>query len=170
MERTLASIVCTNTPNRRASSCLVIHTVGEDLSGMEIALDCSNGSSSRTAEKLFTKLGVKVHMRIACPQLIYGCPFIGFTSSKSDLAVSSTHLLRLTLSFPPAICKPYFKVNSLQMRVLRRRSCQMCIRDRSNICWVSNARLPTSSKNNVPPSASLKSVSYTHLDVYKRQK
>ncbi len=27
---------------------------------------------------------------------------------------------------------------------------------RSNICWVSNARLPTSSKNNVPPSASLK--------------
>jgi len=40
----------------------VAEAVGEDLSGMEIALDCSNGSSSRTAEKLFTKLGVKVHM------------------------------------------------------------------------------------------------------------
>ncbi len=33
-----------------------------DFEGMEIALDCSNGSSSRTAEKLFTKLGAKVHM------------------------------------------------------------------------------------------------------------
>lgn len=40
----------------------VAAAVGEDLSGMEVALDCSNGSSSRTAEKLFTKLGVKVHM------------------------------------------------------------------------------------------------------------
>lgn len=40
----------------------VAEAVGEDLSGMEVALDCSNGSSSRTAEKLFTKLGVKVHM------------------------------------------------------------------------------------------------------------
>lgn len=33
-----------------------------DLEGMEIAIDCSNGSSSRTAEKLFTELGAKVHM------------------------------------------------------------------------------------------------------------
>lgn len=40
----------------------VVEAVGCDLSGMEVALDCSNGSSSRTAEKLFTKLGVKVHM------------------------------------------------------------------------------------------------------------
>ena len=38
-----------------------------DLEGMEIALDCSNGSSSRTAEKLFTKLGAKVHMLFDTP-------------------------------------------------------------------------------------------------------
>lgn len=38
-----------------------------DLDGMEIALDCSNGSSSRTAEKLFTKLGAKVHMLFDTP-------------------------------------------------------------------------------------------------------
>lgn len=31
----------------------VAEAVGEDLSGMEVALDCSNGSSSRTAEKLY---------------------------------------------------------------------------------------------------------------------
>ncbi|MGN0558309.1 MAG: phosphoglucosamine mutase [Acutalibacteraceae bacterium] len=40
----------------------VVSTVDYDLSGMELALDCSNGSSSRTAEKLFTKLGAKCHM------------------------------------------------------------------------------------------------------------
>lgn len=40
----------------------VAESVGCDFEGMEIALDCSNGSSSRTAEKLFTKLGAKVHL------------------------------------------------------------------------------------------------------------
>lgn len=40
----------------------VAKSVGCDLESMEIALDCSNGSSSRTAEKLFTKLGAKVHV------------------------------------------------------------------------------------------------------------
>ena len=40
----------------------VVETVDYRLDGMEIALDCSNGSSSRTAEKLFTSLGAKCHM------------------------------------------------------------------------------------------------------------
>ena len=40
----------------------VAESIGCSLEGMEVALDCSNGSSSRTAEKLFTKLGAKVHM------------------------------------------------------------------------------------------------------------
>ena len=45
----------------------VAKSVDCDLSGMEIALDCSNGSSSFTAEKLFTKLGAKVHMLFDTP-------------------------------------------------------------------------------------------------------
>lgn len=40
----------------------IIKSVDYSLDGMEIALDCSNGSSSRTAEKMFTKMGAKVHM------------------------------------------------------------------------------------------------------------
>ena len=40
----------------------VISTVDYDLSGMKIALDCSNGSASRTAKKLFEKLGAECHM------------------------------------------------------------------------------------------------------------
>ncbi|MBQ6626588.1 MAG: phosphoglucosamine mutase [Ruminococcus sp.] len=45
----------------------VASTVPYALDGMEVALDCSNGSSSRTAEKLFTKLGAKVHMLFDSP-------------------------------------------------------------------------------------------------------
>lgn len=40
----------------------VISTISYDLSGMRIALDCSNGSASRTAEKLFTSLGAECYM------------------------------------------------------------------------------------------------------------
>lgn len=40
----------------------VASTVDYDLSGMRIALDCSNGSSSTTAKKLFEKLGAECHM------------------------------------------------------------------------------------------------------------
>ncbi|MCQ4022143.1 MULTISPECIES: phosphoglucosamine mutase [unclassified Ruminococcus] len=40
----------------------VVENVAHRLDGLEIALDCSNGSSSRTAEKLFTALGAKCHM------------------------------------------------------------------------------------------------------------
>ena len=40
----------------------IIETVDYRLDGMNIAIDCSNGSSSVTAEKLFTKLGAKCYM------------------------------------------------------------------------------------------------------------
>lgn len=36
--------------------------IDNSLEGMNIALDCSNGSSSTTAEKLFKRLGANVHM------------------------------------------------------------------------------------------------------------
>lgn len=40
-------------------------------------------------------LGAKeVHMRIACPPLIYGCPFIGFTSSKSDMELLTRRMIQ----------------------------------------------------------------------------
>ncbi|MGL5272264.1 MAG: amidophosphoribosyltransferase, partial [Phocaeicola sp.] len=39
--------------------------------------------------------GVKeVHMRIASPPLIYGCPFIGFTSSKGDLELITRRIIK----------------------------------------------------------------------------
>lgn len=62
----------------------VAKSIGCDLECMEIALDCSNGSSSRTAEKLFTKLGAKVHMLFDKPD--------GININKD---CGSTHINRL---------------------------------------------------------------------------
>ncbi len=40
-------------------------------------------------------LGAKeVHMRIACPPLIYGCPFLNFSASKSDLELITRQVIR----------------------------------------------------------------------------
>jgi amidophosphoribosyltransferase len=33
-------------------------------------------------------------VRISCPPLVYGCPFIGFTSSKSDLELITRQIIR----------------------------------------------------------------------------
>lgn len=42
----------------------------------------------------FYKDGAKeVHMRIACPPLIYGCRYIGFTSSKSDMELLTRRVI-----------------------------------------------------------------------------
>ena len=40
----------------------IIESVPYRLDGMNIAVDCSNGSASATAEKLFTRLGASCHM------------------------------------------------------------------------------------------------------------
>jgi amidophosphoribosyltransferase len=43
----------------------------------------------------FYEYGAKeVHMRVACPPLIYGCPFLGFSSSKSDLELMSRRIIK----------------------------------------------------------------------------
>ena len=42
---------------------------------------------------LFTLGAKEVHMRIACPPLIYGCPFIAFTASKSDMELITRRVI-----------------------------------------------------------------------------
>ncbi len=34
-----------------------------------------------------------MHARISCPPLVYGCPFVGFTSSKSDLELIARRII-----------------------------------------------------------------------------
>lgn len=43
--------------------------------------------------ELYANGAEEVHMRIACPPLIYGCRFLGFTSSKSDMELLTRRII-----------------------------------------------------------------------------
>ena len=52
------------------------------------------GTQLRDNTRVLYDYGAReVHMRISCPPLIYGCPFIGFTSSKSDLELITRRII-----------------------------------------------------------------------------
>jgi amidophosphoribosyltransferase len=52
------------------------------------------GTQLRDNTKVLFDYGAKeVHIRIACPPLIYGCPFIAFTSSKSDMELITRRVI-----------------------------------------------------------------------------
>lgn len=53
------------------------------------------GTQLRDNVKILYDYGAKeVHMRIACPPLIYGCPFLNFTSSKGDLELITRRIIQ----------------------------------------------------------------------------
>ena len=53
------------------------------------------GTQLRDNVRTFYDCGAReVHARISCPPLIYGCPFINFTSSKSDLELITRRIIR----------------------------------------------------------------------------
>lgn len=53
------------------------------------------GTQLRDNVKVLYEYGAKeVHIRIACPPLIYGCPFVGFTASKSDLELITRRIIK----------------------------------------------------------------------------
>ena len=52
------------------------------------------GTQLKDNVRMLSGYGAKeVHIRIACPPLIYGCPFIGFTSSKSDMELITRRII-----------------------------------------------------------------------------
>ena len=52
------------------------------------------GTQLRDNVKVLYDYGAReVHMRIACPPLVYGCPFIGFTASKSDMELITRRII-----------------------------------------------------------------------------
>ena len=53
------------------------------------------GTQLRDNVNILYDYGAKeVHMRIACPPLIYGCPFLGFSSSKSNLELMTRRIIQ----------------------------------------------------------------------------
>ncbi len=53
------------------------------------------GTQLRDNVKILYECGAKeIHMRIACPPLIYSCPFVGFTASKNDLELITRRIIK----------------------------------------------------------------------------
>ncbi len=53
------------------------------------------GTQLRENTKVLKELGAKeVHMRIACPPLIWACPFINFSAAKSDLELIARRVIK----------------------------------------------------------------------------
>lgn len=53
------------------------------------------GTQLRDNVRTFFDAGAReVHVRISCPPLVYGCPFIGFTSSKSDMELITRRIIK----------------------------------------------------------------------------
>ncbi len=53
------------------------------------------GTQLRDNVKVLYDCGAKeIHMRIACPPLIYSCPFVGFTASKNDLELITRRIIK----------------------------------------------------------------------------
>ena len=52
------------------------------------------GTQLRDSARMLRKIGAEqVHMRIACPPLIYACPFINFSASKSELELITRRVI-----------------------------------------------------------------------------
>ena len=53
------------------------------------------GTQLKENTKILKDLGAKeVHMRIACPPLIWGCPFVNFSASKNELELIARRVIR----------------------------------------------------------------------------
>lgn len=67
--------------------------------------------------KVLYDCGAKeVHMRIACPPLIYGCRFVGFTSTKSDMELLTRRIIGNLEGDPNKNLKAYATTDSPQYR------------------------------------------------------
>lgn len=66
------------------------------------------GTQLKDNVKILYDYGAKeVHMRIGCPPLIYGCPFIGFSASKTDLELISRRIIKELEGSPDANLDKY---------------------------------------------------------------
>ena len=53
------------------------------------------GTQLKDNVKVLYDYGAKeVHMRIGCPPLVFGCPFIGFSASKTDMELITRRIIK----------------------------------------------------------------------------
>ena len=114
-----------------------------------------------TTEFLYQSGAKEVHIRPACPPLLHGCKFLNFSRSKSDMELITRKVIRDREgeNCTAEVLEEYSDPGSC-------RYAQMIedIRKRLNFTTLRYHRL-----DDLLASIGLEPVSYTHLDVYKRQ-
>ncbi len=95
---------------------------GAMLKGRKVAF-CDDsivrGTQLKDNVKMLYEYGAKeVHIRIACPPLIYSCPFIGFTSSKSDLELMTRRIIGEIEGDPNKNLEAYATTGSPEYKML----------------------------------------------------
>ena len=63
-------------------------------------------------ETFFDNGAKEVHARISCPPLVFSCPFIGFTASKSDLELITRRIIQEFEGDPNKNLEKYATTNS----------------------------------------------------------
>ncbi len=77
------------------------------------------GTQLKDNVKMLYDYGAReVHIRIACPPLIYGCPFIGFTSSKSDMELMTRRIIEELEGDPNKNLEAYATTGSPEYKAL----------------------------------------------------
>lgn len=75
------------------------------------------GTQLRDNVKMFFEYGAReVHARISCPPLVYGCPFINFTSSKSDMELITRRVINDFEGAPDKNLEKYATTDSPEYR------------------------------------------------------
>ncbi len=83
---------------------------------------------SDNVDELYRCGAKEVHMRIACPPLIYGCCYVGFTSSKSDMELLTRRIIGEVEGDPNAHLDEYAATGSPRYNLLVEK-----IRERFNL-------------------------------------
>ncbi len=73
---------------------------------------------SDNVDELYRCGAKEVHMRIACPPLIYGCRYVGFTSSKSDMELLTRRIIGEIEGDPNAHLDEYATTGSERYNLL----------------------------------------------------
>lgn len=68
--------------------------------------------------ELYSNGAKEVHMRIACPPLIYGCRYLGFTSSKSDMELLTRRIIQELEGDPDKNLELYAKTGTPQYEAM----------------------------------------------------
>ncbi len=77
------------------------------------------GTQLRDSTKLLHDLGAKkVHMRIACPPLIFACPFINFSASKSEMELITRRVIADLEGDPDKNTEAYAKTDSPEYKAM----------------------------------------------------